>query len=520
MDDILEQAIRSGQSTPSDLLDRWMAIRQKVRPGSIAIVGDVMLDRFVSGHAERVSPEAAALVLTKESEVAALGGAGNVAANVAALGGVPCLITVLGDDLPSRELALLCRESGLSTDGLLTSPERQTTVKTRYLAQSTHLLRVDSERREPLSPRDARRMRATLDNALRQGGTLVLSDYAKGMLVGDTAQMILQAARAAGMHTIVDPKQGDWSVYRGADIVAPNLRELAIASDRSLDAFASKATMIDAARHLVTRYELGAVVVTMGGEGLAVVSNGGGARIIPTICHEAADVTGAGDTVIATIAVALAGGETLDIGAGLANYAAGCAVSASGTVAVTHQEVTAALESHRSADRIPTDETLHALATAWKSAGLRIGFTNGCFDILHPGHLSVLEQAASACDRLVVGLNSDASVRRLKGPRRPILDQSARAQTLAALAHVDAVAIFEEDTPIDLIRAIRPDLLVKGGDYRATDIVGADLVTNAGGRVMIVKLVNGISTTDIEAHVIERARGIFHQTTTKQSESA
>ncbi|WJS05543.1 D-glycero-beta-D-manno-heptose 1-phosphate adenylyltransferase [Roseibium aggregatum] len=519
MDDILEYVFHLGQSAPPYLLDSWAAIQKRAVPRSVVIVGDAMLDRFVSGRAERVSPEAASLVLAQESEISALGGAGNVAANVAALGISPCLITVLGNDQPGEEFRKLCQECGLATDGLLTSAERRTTLKTRYLEQSSHLLRVDSEIREPLSVLDAKRLQSALQDALTKSGTLVLSDYCKGVLLGDTARTILKEARAAGVRTIVDPKQRDWSAYRRADIVTPNLKELAIAANLPLEALESNTSMIATARRLMADYELGAVVVTLGGDGLAVVSSGSEARIIPTTYREAADVTGAGDTAVATITVALAGGASLDIAAELANYASGCAVSAKGTVAITHQKVTAALESYQETGKILTNETLRTLVSAWKSTGLRVGFTNGCFDILHPGHLSVLEGAASACDKLVVGLNSDASVRRLKGVRRPILDQSARAQMLAALAHVDAVTIFEEDTPQDLIKAIRPDLLVKGGDYRAADVVGTDLVTGAGGKVMIVKLVSGLSTTDIEARIIERADGTFHQSVTKPSGS-
>lgn len=520
MDKITEHRIRLGQSAPSHLLDRWSAIHKSAPLRTVVIVGDAMLDRFVTGRAERVSPEAASLVLTKEREISALGGAANVAANVASLGSVPRLITVLGDDQPGKELSALCQQHGLAIDGLLTSHGRQTTLKTRYLAQSNYLLRVDSETCATLSLRDSKRLQTALLGTMKKGGTLILSDYSKGVLLGAAARAIIDAAKASGVRTIVDPKQSHWSAYRGADVVAPNLKELAAAADQPLEALASNTTMIAAARRLLALHDLGAIVVTMGGDGLAVVPNGAEARIYPTTYCTTADVTGAGDTVVATIAVALASGETLAIAAELANYAAGCAVSASGTVAVTHQEVTTALKSHQPAGKILTDAGLRTLIAAWKSAGLRIGFTNGCFDILHPGHLSLLEQAAAACDKLLVGLNSDASVQRLKGARRPILDQSVRAQTLAAMAHVDAVTIFEEDSPLNLIKAIEPDLLVKGGDYRATDIVGADLVSGRGGKVMIVKLLSGFSTSDIEARIIDRADGAFHQTATKTSGSA
>ena len=511
MDDSFEHTFCLGRSAPSYLLDRWSSIQKTAAMKTIVIVGDAMLDRLVTGRTERVSPEAASLVFAKDREVSSLGGAGNVAANVASLGGVPYLVTVLGDDQPGKELSALCQQQGLAIDGLLTSESRQTTLKTRYISQCSQLLRVDSEIRAPLSPADTERVLAARRGALKKDGVLVLSDYGKGMLLGDTARAILEEAKNAGMRTIVDPKQSNWSTYRGADVVAPNLNELAIAADQPIEALASNAALIAAARQLMAQHDLGAVVVTMGGNGLAMVPNGAEAQIIPTTYRERTDATGAGDTVVATVALALASGETLAIGAEIANYSAGCSVSAIGTVAVPHQDVTVALKSYHSAGKISNDESLQTLISSWKSAGLRIGFTNGCFDILHPGHLRLLEQAAAACDKLVVGLNSDASVRRLKGARRPILDQCARAQTLAAMALVDAVAIFEEDTPIHLIQAIEPDLLVKGGDYRAADVVGADLVTGAGGKVMIVKLVNGFSTSDIEERIIDRADETLYQ---------
>ncbi|MGQ9366708.1 D-glycero-beta-D-manno-heptose-7-phosphate kinase [Azospirillum sp. ST 5-10] len=469
----------------------------------VLCVGDVMLDRFVYGAVDRVSPEAPIPVLRIERETAMLGGAGNVAANLTALGAVCRFVSVVGDDPAGSEVRrLVALETG-DNAGIVAEPGRQTTVKTRFIGGRQQLLRADAETVVGVNPLWCESLRGAVHEALREVGAVVLSDYGKGVLSDRLVAETIAAARAAGLPVVVDPKGNDYRRYRGATVVTPNRKELMQATGRPAD---SDAEVADACAHLIGACGIDAVVATRSERGLTVVTRTGTVAHLPAEAREVFDVSGAGDTVVATLTSALAAGVPLEDAARLANLAAGIVVGKVGTAVVRTAELLGALHEqewrHGECKVVTREEAVERLCR-WKMRGKRIGFTNGCFDLLHPGHVSLLAQAKAGCDLLVVGLNSDDSVRRLKGPTRPVQGESARATVLASLSSVDLVVIFDEDTPEQLIRTLRPDVLVKGADYRVDQVVGADFVQSYGGRVLLADLVAGQSTTN----TIKRLKG-------------
>ena len=461
---------------------------------AVLCVGDVMLDRFIYGEVDRISPEAPIPVFSIERETMMLGGAGNVVRNLVALGGKPNFVSVVGGDAAGREIvALIGGETGVVPD-ILVENGRPTTIKTRYIAAGQQMLRADHETVTALTSTTVER---TVDHAVAamEGcAAVVLSDYAKGVLAPAVTARVIEAARQAGRPVVVDPKGIDYAHYRGATLLTPNRRELAEATRMPVS---SDDEIVAAACDLIDRIEVDAILVTRGGEGMTLVADGA-VHHLPAEALEVFDVSGAGDTVVATVASAMAGGLTLLDAARLANMSAGLVVGKVGTATVSLAELTGALHKHdvlAGADKLVGLPTLLERVAAWREAGHGIGFTNGCFDLLHPGHVSLLAQARAACDRLIVGLNSDASTRRLKGEGRPIQTEAARAAVLSSLASVDAVVVFAEDTPVKLIEAFRPDVLVKGADYKPQEVVGADIVTGYGGRVLLADLAPGHSTT-------------------------
>ena len=483
-------------SDPAPHPEPLWAQAQHLAGARVLVVGDVMLDHFVYGEVDRISPEAPIPVLRRSRSVQMLGGAGNVAANVASLGGEPALAAVTGADRDAEEVSRLLAQGGLAAHGLVADSARATSVKTRYIAHNQQVLRFDCETIAPLGEAPRAALMDAFGAALAQAGAVVLSDYGKGVLDDGVAQAVIARARAAGRPVLVDPKGADYARYAGADVLTPNLKELREATGLPVDA---DDEVERAARSLIARFDVGAVVATRSEKGLSVVQAGGAVHI-PTQAQEVFDVSGAGDTVVAALGLALARGLPLERAAALANAAAGVAVSKAGTAQVSAAELVAALRASEAAE--PGDgASPEAVVEGWRARGLSIGFTNGCFDLLHPGHVSLLAQARGFCDRLVVGLNSDASVRRLKGEGRPINDQAARAQVLAALRAVDLVVVFEEDTPQALIARLAPDVLVKGADYRLDQVVGAELVLARGGRVELARLTPGQSTTAIAGRI-------------------
>lgn len=467
----------------------------------VLCVGDVMIDRFVSGTIERISPEAPVPVLRIEHSSAMPGGAGNVARNAAALGARVQLIGVAGDDDAGRELAgRLASEPGITPD-LIVENGRQTTVKTRFIAASQQVLRADDETTSAptAAVRDA--VVAHVKAAVAGSNVLLLSDYAKGVLTDGLAERLIVAARASGLPVVVDPKGRDFRRYAGASIVTPNRRELA---DATGIAVGSPEQAIAAARRLMTDADIAGVVATLGRDGLIVVDGAGAAIHHPAVARDVFDVTGAGDTVVAALAVLAAAGLSLADAAAIANIAAGIVVGKVGTAVATAGEIEQAMRRREVAEaegKLRSRGSAAEQAAIWRRQGLKVGFTNGCFDLVHPGHLSLLRQARAACDRLIVGLNSDASVSRLKGVGRPAQPEVARALVLAALTDVDLVVVFGEDTPACLIEALRPDVLVKGADYRFEDVVGGAFVRSYGGQVVLARIEPGYSTSATLARI-------------------
>ncbi len=468
--------------------------------GSVLVIGDAMLDRYVYGRVSRISPEAPVLVVAEEREIAMPGGAGNVVRNVTSVGAAAAFIAVVGDDQAGSDLTGLIGSQPHIEPWLLVESGRTTTMKTRYIASGQHLLRADREDTTAIGAKLADRILSIARDAMAATGITVLSDYKKGLLSGDLPTRLIETAHKAGRRIIVDPKGIDYAVYAGADIITPNRRELGEAAHMPVN---TEEQIVAAAEVLRMRYRLGAVLVTRSEDGMSLVDEAGVLHF-PAEAAEVYDVSGAGDTVVATLAAGLAARLDLPVAARLANIAAGIVVGKVGTATVRESELLEATSPRGGALR----KVLSRPAAAeqiqrWHHRGWRVGFTNGCFDILHPGHVHLLEQARANCDRLVVGLNSDTSIRRLKGPTRPIQPEAARAAVLASLAMVDVVTIFEEDTPEELLKELRPDVLIKGADYRMEEVVGADLVRNWGGRVILADLVPGHSTTA----TVERIRG-------------
>ena len=467
------------------------AVRQLKR-ASVLVVGDAMLDRYVYGVVRRISPEAPVPVLGVEREVAVPGGAGNVVRNLTALGAAVAFLSVVGDDQAGSDLTGLIGGQPRVEPWLLVQGGRATTTKTRFIAAGQQLMRADHEIARPIHQRLADRVVRIAADTVAATSVMVLSDYRKGVLAGDVPQRLIAAARAAGRRVVVDPKGEDFSCYAGADLVTPNRAELSLASGLPVE---TEEEIVAAARALQARHGFTAVLVTRSEDGMTLLE-GEAVHHFPAEAPEVHDVSGAGDTVVAVVAAAYAAGLSLPVAARLANIAGGLVVGKVGTAVAREADLLEAMTPERGALR----KVLRRAAAAeqverWRQRGWRVGFTNGCFDLLHPGHVHLLEQARSWCDRLVVGLNADASVRRLKGPTRPIQPEAARAAVLASLSTVDLVTIFEEDTPVDLIQTLRPDVLVKGADYRIDQVVGGELVQEWGGVVKLAQLLPGNSTT-------------------------
>jgi len=481
----------------TDLIPLVEALKQS----RVLCVGDVMLDHYVYGRVERVSPEAPIPVLRVEREISKLGGAGNVLSNLHALGAQSCFVSVTGGDPAGREVSKLVAGLAGVEAHVLSERARTTTIKTRYIAETQQMLRADREQAAPLKGALREDFRRMVEEVLPHYQVTVLSDYAKGVLGEGLAAELIAAAIAAGHRVVVDPKGTDYGAYRGASVIKPNRREL---GESTLRAVGSEAEVIAAARALIRQHDFAAVLVSLSQDGMLLVEASGATTQLGAEAREVYDVSGAGDTVVAVLAAALAAGASMPEAARLANLAAGIVVGKVGTAVVHGNELIATLIDRDALETrkvLPLPLALDQVAR-WRRNGLRIGFTNGCFDLLHPGHVSLLSQARAQCDRLVVGLNSDASVTRLKGPGRPVQSEQARAAVLASLASVDLVVLFEEDTPLGLISEIKPELLVKGADYRHDQVVGAEIVEAYGGKVVLAELLPGFSTTATIAKMV------------------
>jgi D-beta-D-heptose 7-phosphate kinase/D-beta-D-heptose 1-phosphate adenosyltransferase len=466
----------------------------------VLVVGDVMLDRYIWGDVDRVSPEAPVPIVRAAHRSERPGGAANVAMNIAGLGARAELFGFCGEDDGRSALEGCLSEAGI-TAHLIPVAGHPTTTKLRILSGKQQMLRLDTEQTDGYPEAAYQELAGKIEAALGAADAVVLSDYAKGVLSDTLCQQVIRVARAREIPVLVDPKQRDFSRYRGATMICPNLAELAAVVDgtpRELEA------LLTAGQALVPELDLRYLAATMSEKGIAILRSD--SRLVhPATARQVFDVSGAGDTVIATLALAMASGLTVETAAQLANVAAGIVVGKVGTVPVSRDELLSSLMPEielQAEEKVVTLDSLKVRVSAWRSAGQTMVFTNGCFDLLHIGHITLLEKARREGDRLTVAVNSDSSVRALKGPTRPIVGERERARILAALAAVDAVIIFDEPTPLRLIEALRPEVIVKGGDYREEGVVGAREVRSWGGRVKIVPTVEGFSTTRLVARAM------------------
>jgi D-beta-D-heptose 7-phosphate kinase/D-beta-D-heptose 1-phosphate adenosyltransferase len=468
---------------------------------TVLCVGDLMLDEFVYGEVSRISPEAPAPVIAVKRSELMIGGAGNVARNLTSLGARCIFVGVVGEDDAGRALTEALSAQPRIEFHLVTDAQRQTTRKVRFVSEhfSTHLLRADWEAATPLQKQAEDALISHALKAIPKAGAVVLSDYAKGALSARVVRAVIDAAKAAGKPVVVDPKGRDYSVYRGATLITPNRQELADATHRTA---VSDAEIVAAAKVLAAAVEAKAVLTTRSEEGMTLVTDGAAIHV-PAYPVPVRDVSGAGDTVVAVLAAMLAMGADFESAMRAANAAAAVVVGKRGTAAVSVAELrhrilpaaTLAAEEKIVFDWAMLDEHL----VEWRRRGLRVGFTNGCFDLLHPGHIKLLAGARAACDRLIVGLNGDASVTRLKGEGRPVQPVQSRAEVLAALEAVDLVVVFDEDTPEKLIERVKPMVLVKGSDYKRDEVVGHTFVESLGGQVVLIDIVPGHSTSAMVA---------------------
>jgi D-beta-D-heptose 7-phosphate kinase / D-beta-D-heptose 1-phosphate adenosyltransferase len=461
----------------------------------VLVVGDLMLDRYILGEVDRISPEAPVPVLRHVQRYERPGGAANVAMNLAGLGCQALLAGFWGEDTEQRELAVFLEAAKIDTVGVV-STALPTISKTRILGRMQQLLRLDIESREHPTAVDRQRLQERVEQLIPKVHAVVLSDYAKGALSAELCEAVIRTAKRLGVPVLADPKSPDFSKYSGATTVCPNLNELAAATGVPAHELEALLAAGEAQRR---EHDLKFLTVTMSEKGIRVLSDAGSYHS-PARAREVYDVSGAGDTVIATMAACLAAGLKNETAVELANLAAGIVVAKVGTVPIARHELVAVLTPSSGisgAEKILDGERLTQRIAEWRAAGETIVFTNGCFDLLHVGHITLLEDCRRFGSKLVLGLNSDDSIRRLKGPSRPIVADRERSRVMAALAAVDAVVLFEEDTPLELIRAVKPDVLVKGGDYIAESVVGYEDVTARGGRVEIVPTVEGFSTTNI-----------------------
>ena len=471
----------------------------------VACVGDLMVDRYVYGEVTRVSPEAPVPVLKRTRELVMLGASGNVARNVAALGGEVSLVGLVGGDAEGHEALRLVGEEAGVEGYLVTDADRPTTLKTRFVSGGQQLLRVDLETAKPVSGDVEQRLIRTIRDAAKGAGAILLSDYGKGVVTPAVIAVCREAAAASGGKLVVDSKARSFAQYGAVDLIKPNAAELAYATDLPTETDAQIEVALVRALEL---WEAKAILVTRASKGISLAVRGGAVRHFPTAAREVFDASGAGDTTLAALGLALAAEAPIEDAIAFAQMASGVAVSKVGTATVSPAElVEAAISAHMAPAeaKVATAQRMVEEVARWRAKGLRVGFTNGCFDILHKGHVAYLAQSRGWCDRLIVGVNSDESVRALKGEGRPVNDLENRALVLAALGSVDLVAPFDEATPIKLIEAARPDVLIKGADYAESEVVGGAEVKSWGGEVKLATIVEGFSTTAAIARMGKKA---------------
>lgn len=465
----------------------------KIRRRRILVVGDVMLDNYYVGDVRRISPEAPVPVFRKKSERSVLGGAANVAANLVAANQHVSVMSIVGDDTNGLTMRHLFEDMSIDAS-LVNSLQRSTTIKTRFLADNNQqILRLDVEDTDAITKQECTEMLQHLQELINEFVLILMSDYLKGLLTHEFCQGVIKMARANNIPVVIDVKDPKYGKYYGATLLKPNLNELRALTGKKAE---TNDEIIEAAEELRKRCNCQYILSTLGAKGMILVGDGE-PYFVKSLAREVYDVSGAGDTTIAYLATCMANGMPIREAVDVANYAAGIQVGKVGTSSVYWQEVRDLIsnENHGISHKILSAEEIVNFRK--ENAQKKIVFTNGCFDILHVGHKRYLQQAATLGDLLVVGVNSDASVRRLKGPTRPVNNEQDRAEMLSAMGFIDYVVIFDEDTPYELIKKIQPDVLVKGGDYKPEEVVGRDIVLARGGRLELISFVEGKSTTNI-----------------------
>lgn len=480
---------------PSEL----QSLLENIAQPRILVIGDLILDRYVSGEVQRISPEAPIPVLNARRTEERLGGAGNVAANLRSMDAEVEIVGLIGRDSKGRRLVGMLEELGVDTDGCVVDGGRPTIEKTRMVSGVQQVLRVDREDPRPIEDKLAREIVEQLPARIKKADAVVVSDYGKGLLTRVVLTGAIEIGRACKVPVLVDPKGTDFTKYKGATLITPNRKEAELVLGRSL---ADLGVLPMAARELMSIGDLDAAVITLGAQGMFHLNKTGATGHVPTVARAVYDVTGAGDTVISHLALALASELSLGDAVRLSNQAAGIVVGKRGAASVTREELIDSV-GHGVLDKVIGEDQLDAVVTHWKADGRRIVFTNGCFDILHAGHVEYLRFARSRGDVLLIGVNDDGSVTRLKGAERPINELTDRMKVLAALEMVDGVVAFTEDTPATLIERVTPDVLVKGADWKDKGVAGQEWVESHGGEVLFAPLLPGRSTTQI----LERSRG-------------
>lgn len=460
----------------------------------ILVVGDLMLDEYIWGSVDRVSPEAPVQVVRVRKKENAPGGAANVVNNLTSLGASVSVSGIIGRDGNGDKLTALLKESGAKCSSVIVQKEVKTITKTRVIAHSQQVLRVDEDPDTPFDSSQREKMFLLIEKNIKNMDGIILSDYNKGTLDDKTAQKIIKLANSNGKKVIVDPKGKDYSKYKGAYIVTPNLKELEESSGMKCNSERAISSALSAS---LKKVKSEGMLVTRGSDGMTLLMRGGSKINFKSCALEVYDVSGAGDTVIAAFAYSLFSGLDPETSAMLSNTAGGIVVEKVGTAVVTLNEILSRIDRAGSDEGIIEPLHIESAIMKLRRKGKTIVFTNGCFDILHMGHIYLLQQAKSFGDVLIVGINSDSSIRRIKGKGRPLINENERAKILSALSCVDYVTFFNEDTPIDIIKKIKADVLVKGGDYKKNEVVGAEFTEKNGGRVELVKIVNGLSTSNI-----------------------
>ncbi|MFW3413314.1 D-glycero-beta-D-manno-heptose-7-phosphate kinase [Aliarcobacter butzleri] len=467
---------------------------------NILVIGDLMIDHYLWGSCDRISPEAPVQVVNVKKESSVLGGAGNVINNLFTLGATVDVISVIGDDNVANELKSLLEKIKISTSNLIVENNRKTSKKSRLIASQQQVLRYDMESIDDINEESHKKIISNLEKNIKKYSSIILSDYGKGVLTTKLTQDIINIANKNGVKVLVDPKGKDYSKYKGSYTLTPNKKEAQEATNIDIK---DENSLINALKDLKEKCDLEVSLITLSEQGIAIFDEN--LTIKPTVAREVYDVTGAGDTVIASIAFALGNDLNINEAVSFANLAAGVVVGKLGSATTTLDEIyeyESSLHKSNSNSHIKTFEEIEKLASKLHTLGKKIVFTNGCFDILHVGHVKYLEEARSYGDVLILGLNADSSVKKLKGESRPINNQDDRAYILASLESVDYVVIFEEETPYELIKLIKPHVLVKGGDYEGKDVVGQDIANE----LKLVKFVDGKSTTNTIKRIQENEK--------------